>query len=343
MQILVGDIDAHKTVLSLFTGAGTSVESSLARSASSVATGVLAGLSLNKSQAYENGNFSGLVAMVGDFMHGARVDGAAFAVTGSVHSGVCESSELPWSVREEDLKPILGTSSCLLLNDVQAAALGVRDSNREHWVWLQEAPIEPEAPLVVVSVGVGYGRAMLVSPNLSYPSEAGLAGFAPRNAIERRLLSYLSERVEHVSIAHVLSAQGLRRLHDFLVFEGLAPATALAEIERAPDPNAELARLGSRDLDRACAAAVASFADILGAELSNVALSCLPHGGLFLIGSMARRLRSVFEEGDLRDSFLDRSVLSQRLEGIPLVLLDDPSLPTLGARRAAVELSLTTR
>lgn len=325
MQILVGDIDAHKTVLSLFSGADAN------------------SLLLAKSQSYENGGFSGLVAMVGDFMHGARVDAACFAVTGSVHAGTCENPELPWIVREDELKPILGSECCLLLNDVQAAALGVRDSNREHWVWLQRAPMVADAPLAVVSVGVGYGRALLVPPNRSFASEAGLAGFAPRNAIERRLLSHLSERLEQVSVAHVLSAQGLRRLHDFLVFEGLAPATALAEIERAPDPNAELARLGCRDLDRACAAAVASFADILGAELSNVALACLPHGGLFLIGSMARRLRSVFEQGDLCDAFLDRSMLSHLLENIPLVLIDDPSLTTLGAKRAAAELSNAVR
>ena len=320
MQILVGDIDAHKTVLGLFTGPDAS------------------SLSVAKSQSYENGNFSGLVAMVGDFLHGARVDGAGFAVTGSVHAGVCENPELPWSVRAADLKPILDSHRCILLNDVQAAALGVRDSKREHWVWLQQAPIVPEAPLTVVSVGVGYGRALLVPPGQSFASEAGMAGFAPRNAIERRLLAYLSERLEQVSVSHVLSAPGLRRLHDFLVFEGLAPATALAEIERAADPNAELARLGSRDLDRACAAAVASFADILGAELSNVALTCLPLGGLFLIGSMARRLRSVFEQGELRDAFLERSTLSPLLERVPLVLIDDASLPTLGAKRAAIEL-----
>ncbi len=320
MQILVGDIDAHKTVVSLFSGADAS------------------SLLLAKSQSYENSGFSGLVAMVGDFMHGARVDGAGFAVTGTVLGGVCENPELPWSVREEDLKPILGSDRCVLLNDVQAAALGVRDSQREHWVWLQRAPIVPEAPLAVVSVGLGYGRALLVPPNQSFTSEAGLAGFAPRNAIERRLLSYLAERIEQVTVAHVLSAPGLRRLHDFLVGEGLAPATALAEIERSPDPNAELARLGARDLDRACAAAVASFADILGSELSHVALNCLPLGGLFLIGSMARRLRRVYEEGDLRDAFLERSVLSKLLERVPLVLIDDAGLPTLGAKRAAIEL-----
>ncbi|MFT3921391.1 MAG: glucokinase [Myxococcales bacterium] len=319
MQILVGDIDAHRSVLSLFKGERDE-------------------LVLDKSQSYENATFSGLVSMVGDFMHGARVDAAAFAVTGSVHAGSCQSPDLPWEISEAELRPILGTDHCVLLNDVQAAALGIEHSDRTQWAWLQRAPIDPSAAVAVVSVDVSYGRALLVPPNLSFASEAGLAGFAPRNAIERRLLSYLAESVEEVSLSHVLSAPGLRRLHDFLVFEGLAPATALAEIERAPDPNAELARLGSRDLDRACAAAVASFADILGAQLSNVALSCLPRGGLFLIGSMARCLRGVFEQGELLDSFLDRRVLSHLLESIPLVLVDDPRLATLGAKRAALEL-----
>ena len=317
-RILVGDVDAHKSVLSLFEGPRERLVSA-------------------KAQTYENGHFSGLVSMVGDFMHGARVDSAGFAVTASVHGGVSVRADLPWGVSEADLRPILGTERCVVLNDVQAAALGVAESDRARWVWLQEAPLDPRAPMAVVSVGVSYGRALLVPPNHSFASEAGLSGFAPRNAIERRLLAYLAENVEEVSLAHVLSAQGLRRIHDFLVLEGLAPATALAEIERAPDPNAELARLGMRDLDRACAAAVASFADILGAQLSDVALSCLPRGGLFLIGSLARQLRGVFEQGELLDAFLDRRVLRQLLESIPLVLIDDAGLPTLGALRAALE------
>jgi glucokinase len=133
----------------------------------------------------------------------------------------------------------------------------------------------------------------------------------------------------------VLSGPGLRRLYDFLVHESLTPATALAEIQRAEDPNAEIGRLGSRDLDRGCAAAVAFFADMLGAELGNVALETLPRGGLYLVGAVARNLRSALEQGDLLDSFLDKNAMEDLLRTIPLALIDEPDLPLNGALRAA--------
>ncbi len=318
MEVLVGDVDVEETVLSLFTGAGAE------------------DLSLTKSQRYDNGQSSGLLAMVGDFLHGARVDGAAFAMPGNVFAGISDCAALPWPAREDELRLLLGSEVCVFLNEVQAAALGVGESDHARWLWLQEAPLDPEAPAAVVDVGARYGRALLVPPQRAFASDTGRLGFAPRNAIERRLLSYLVERVEPVTISHVLSERGLMHLHDFLVAEGLAPSTAVAELQRAPNPHAVLARLGSRDLDRACAATVAFFVDLLGAELSNVALSCLPRGGLFLIGTLTQRLRGVFEAGVLRDAFLDRAPLRPLLETIPLVLVDQRDLRTLGARKAVL-------
>jgi glucokinase len=122
------------------------------------------------------------------------------------------------------------------------------------------------------------------------------------------------------------------------VHEGLAPPTAQLEIERADDPSAVIGRLGARDLDDGCAAAVALFADLLGSELGNTALRSLPRGGLYIWGGVARKLRGVLERGDLLDAFLDKHRMRDVLETIPVALIDEPELGLLGARQAALSL-----
>ena len=148
----------------------------------------------------------------------------------------------------------------------------------------------------------------------------------------------MAERHEIVSVEHVLSAPGLQTLYDFIVHEGLAPPTAQLEIERADDPSAVIARLGARDLDDGCAAAVALFADLLGSELGNTALRSLPRGGLYVWGSLGNKLRSVLERGDLLDAFLDKPRMRAVLETIPVALIDEPELGLLGAHQAALGL-----
>jgi glucokinase len=81
---------------------------------------------------------------------------------------------------------------------------------------------------------------------------------------------------------------------------------------------------------------VAFFADLLGAELGNVALETLPRGGLYLSGAVARGLRAALERGELLDGFHDKGSVGELLAGIPLALIDEPELALMGALRAAV-------
>ena len=121
-----------------------------------------------------------------------------------------------------------------------------------------------------------------------------------------------------------------------MVEQGLAPATAQLEIERADDPSAAIGRLGVRGLDPASTAAVALFADLLGSELGNIALGSLPRGGIYLWGGVVLKLRGALEEGHLLDAFLDKDRMEDVLRAIPLALLDEPELGIMGALKAAL-------
>jgi glucokinase len=323
-RVLAADIGGTKTALCLYSGSDPRH------------------LTIERQQEFDSKSFSGLVPILGEFLRGESVDCAAFGVAGPVVDGFCRTTNLPWLVDLRELRHYCGTEFCALLNDLEIAALGVPLVDSDQLVWLQRAPVDAAAPLELVAVGTGLGRAFLIPSRdgvlRAFATESGHATFGPRNAIERRLLAFVSERHEIVCVEHLLSGPGLRTLYDFIVHEGLAPPSAQLEIERAEDASAVIGRLGARDLDDGCAAAVALFADLLGSELGNTALRSLPRGGLYIWGGVARKLRSVIERGELLDAFLDKHRMRDVLETIPLALIDEPELGLLGARQAALAL-----
>jgi len=327
MRVLAADVGGTKTALCLYTGSDP------------------ASLVIDHRHEYDSKSFSGLVPILGEFLRGQSVDCAGFGVAGPVIDGICHTTNLPWLVDVRDLAHICATPHVALLNDLEIAVLGVPLVGAEQMVWLQQVPLLPTAPIELVAVGTGLGRAFIIpsverdgTPGVlrAFATESGHASFGPRNAIERRLLAFVAERHEVVCVEHVLSGPGLRTLYEFIIHEGLAPPTAQLEIERADDASAVIGRLGARDLDDGCSAAVALFADLLGSELGNTALRSLPRGGLYIWGGVARKLRSVIERGELLDAFLDKHRMRDVLQTIPVALIDEPELGLLGARQAGL-------
>ena len=267
MRVLAGDIGGTKTDLRLYVGESRS------------------DLSVERAVRYESQSFSGLTPILGEFLRGERVDCAGFGVPGPVMKGTCRTTNLPWDVTLTELQKVCATPACTLLNDVQAAALGIAAVPDDRKVWLQHAPCDPHGPIELVAVGTGFGRAFVIPGVGAFPSEGGHASFAPRNTIERRLLEFMALRHDPVAIEHVLAGPAIYSLYQFIVHEGLSPATAQFEIDAADDPSAVIGRLGVRDIDPASSATIASCCsgvDALARPKSN------PGAVPFLSDSMTR-------------------------------------------------------
>jgi len=318
MRVLAGDIGGTKTDLRLYAGSNRDA------------------LTVEHQGRFESHSFSGLLPILGEFLRGERVDAAAFGVAGPVLDGVCKTTNLPWVVSLPDLQNVCGTPYCALLNDVQIAALGIDRVADDRKIWLQRAPLSQDAPVELVAVGTGFGRAFVIPGVGAFASELGHSTFAPRNVIERRLVEFLTDRFEAPTVEHVLSGPGVHLLYEFIVHEGLAPATAQFEIDAAEDRSAVVGRLGVRDLDPASSAAIGLFVDVLGSVLGNVALTTLPRGGIYLWGGVALKLRPAIEQGHLLDAFLDKPPMGELLHSIPLALIAEPDLGILGALSAAL-------
>ena len=320
MRILTADVGGTKTRLALYEGASPEE------------------LQIVRDQRAPSAEETGLEPIVTRFLAGEAVDAAGFGVPGPVVDGLCLTTNLPWIVQLDALRAICQTPRCVLRNDAEMAALGMPVVPETSKVWLQRGREQPEQPMTLVAVGSGYGRALLIGKTLALSSEAGHASFAPRQAMEIRLLEHLLEQHEQVSIEHVLSGPGLIALYETLLKADVAqPAPATTDdLARADDKSARIGQLGLSDADPLCAATVAWFAELLGAELGNVALQTLPRGGLYIWGGVARKLRPALEAGDLLEAFLDKDRMRAVLETIPLALIDDRDLALLGAREAAL-------
>jgi glucokinase len=138
-----------------------------------------------------------------------------------VVKGQLHANNLPWTLNPSALAQRLdvGLENIVLLNDMIAAAWSLDQLPANDLAVLNRGVSQPNATRALMAVGTGLGEAFLVwdgRQNRVFPSEGGLAGFAPRTDREIRLLTYLSKRLPQVCCEDVLSGRGIRAIHEFL-------------------------------------------------------------------------------------------------------------------------------
>ena len=259
--------------------------------------------------------------------------GAGFGVAGPVIAGTVKITNLPWTIDAGVLADRLGGIPVVLLNDLQATALGTLVLPDAAFAVLQPAAAaEPGATIAVIAPGTGLGEALLVSDGTSYralPSEGGHADFAAGTDDEIELLRYLRRiHGDHVSYERVLSGAGIGDLYGFVrkatgtaepawLTDQLAPqGFPRAKESRGPHPaidplpsvtagdrNAVISRAALEGRDAACVRALEMFAEILGAEAGNLALRGLTTGGVVIGGGIPPKILPALLRGRLIDRF----------------------------------------
>jgi len=327
--ILAGDVGGTKTVLALFERGGDApVERERAR--------------------YRSADHRSLAAMLEAFLaqHGSpHVEAACFGVAGPVVESRFVATNLAWdAVDEESLSSMLGGAPVALLNDLQAAGVGMLALGEVERVALNPGAGPPRrGNVAVIAPGTGLGEAVLVwdgDRHLPVAGEGGHGGFAPSSEEEIALLRFLQE--EHgprVSWERVLSGPGLASLYRFVrVRCGVPEPARLSARLRAEDPAAVVSDEGLGGRDPACAEALELFAHLTGAEAGDLALRTLAVGGVFVGGGIAPRLRKVLEGGAFLRAFIDKGRFEPLLRQIPVHLVLDPGAPVDGAARWAAGL-----
>ncbi|MFN3705835.1 MAG: glucokinase [Thermoflexales bacterium] len=324
MRVLAGDVGGTKTVLALI---------DTARDQRSPLF----------EQLYPSAQFNSFEEVLQDFLQhigDVRPEAVAVGVAGPVFNGEARITNLPWVIRESDLRMLVGVERVRVLNDLEAIANAIPSLHDEDVLALDDNTPEPGAPIGVIAPGTGLGEAFLLCWDGHYhafPSEGGHADFAPNNELEADLLRYLQRKFGRASYERVCSGIGIPNVYRFLrdgAYIAESPQVA-AELNNASDPTPVIVKHAMSDpADPLCLAVMDIFASVLAAKAGNLALTIIATGGIYLAGGMPLRILPLL----LRESFLQTFRRKGRLTGlmqrVPLRVVTNPKVGLLGAVRA---------
>jgi glucokinase len=326
--LLAGDIGGTKTLLSLH--AATDLQQ-LAQ------------------QRYSSADWPDLAAMVQHFLAGQSMRPApavaCFAVAGPVMAGEARLTNLPWRLREASLAADCGFERVELVNDFAVLIYGL-----PHLQAHQRAPVRAGqrlegAPLLILGAGTGLGVALGVPvPGglQALASEAAHGEFAPRSQRDWELRQWLRDdlQLERISIERIVSGTGLGHVARWLLHGhpdgGSHPLADLAVRWRQDgggerhDLPAAVARAAAAG-DRLAREALDLWLGAYGSVCGDLALACLPRGGIYLAGGTAAKLLDELRGATFADAFLHKGRLSPQLEPMAIDAVLDPSIGSFSA------------
>jgi glucokinase len=323
-MLLAGDIGGTKTVLALFapeTGPHTPLHQTT----------------------FPSNRYGRLEAIVREFLDqiDQQIERACFGVAGPVVAGRAEITNLPWVMDEIDLCETFNWESAKLLNDLEAVAYAVPILEPDDIQTLAAgAPVE-HGNIAVIAPGTGLGEGFLTWEGANYrahASEGGHASFAPINAAQAGLLTYLHEQKGHghVSFERVCSGLlGIPNIYDYLKETGVEqePGWLAAKLASATDPTPVIvnAALDKTDPCALCVATLQMFVSILGAEAGNLALKVMATAGIYIGGGIPPRILSALAEPMFLESLRAKGRFRDTLTDMPVHVILNSQAALLGA------------
>jgi glucokinase len=275
----------------------------------------------------------------------AEIDSACFGIAGPIEHNICRATNIPWVVDGNALSQRLGIARVLLVNDFQAAALGVTAVGPEQLVALGGDPPVAHGPVAVLGAGTGLGQAFLLwAPAENryrvIASEGGHVDLAARTPLEHGLVYFLTGKYGRVSCERVLSGRGLVDAFTFLSEEPACQGlirreTAAALAAPGQDRAAVISQHALAGTDPVCEMALAIFCSVLGATAGNLGLMVLATGGVFVAGGIAPRVLPFLQRGGFREAFDRKGRLHTLVERLPAYVVTHPQPGLLGAATIA--------
>ena len=320
-MILAGEIGATRTRLAAFEKEGSR-------------------LHLVVEKTYLSQEHSSLSEIIAAFIkaEGIAVHTACFGVAGPVRRGRSKISNLTWVIDSRDLAKQLKLDSVGMINDLEAYAYGIDGLDSKDFVTLNEGSEDAEGNRAVISARTGLGVAGLYWDGFRhhpFACEGGHSDFAPRNALEMALLSYLQKKYGRISYERLLSGPGIKNIYDFLKDSQKAeePPWLKDQIGTAHDPPALISQLAQEGKAAICDQTLSIFVSIYGAETGNCALNFLSTGGIFIGGSVAAKNVSNMKDPIFMESFLDKGRMAPLLKEIPVTIVLNDDSGIIGAAR----------
>ena len=271
--------------------------------------------------------------------HALAVEHACFGVPGPIRKGRAEPVNLPWIIDQPQLAAILGLKTVEMINDLEANAYGVSALEPHDFLILNQGAPDAAGNAAVIAAGTGLGEAGLYwdgTDHRPFATEGGHADFAPRNALEVKLLLYLESQFTYVSWERLVSGPGLFNIYKFLCdSQSLEEPRWLAEAIREHDASAVISENALEGRSELCVQALEMFVSLYGSEAGNLALKFLATGGVFIGGGIAPKIVEKLKGPIFMTAFTSKGRLRPLLEATPVRVILNDRAALLGAARCA--------
>jgi glucokinase len=294
-------------------------------------------LSYSREERFLAKEYSGLEAIVKEFLGADQPTAACFGVPGPVRHGRLRLTNLPWTLDCHDLTVSLGIEHVFLINDLEANGYGIAELSPDQIYTLSEGDASQMGNRALIAAGTGLGEGMLIwngHMHVPYPSEGGHADYSPRNEDEIDLLRFLKQKYNgRISQERVVSGIGMSNIYEFLRdVRGMEEPGWLAQrLAEAGDRNAVIGEVGLAAKAEICEKTLDMLVSAYGAEAGNLALKVLSVGGLYIGGGVAPRILEKLKDGTFLRAFQDKGRLSQLLINMPVRVILESRAAVLGA------------
>ncbi|MCF8177453.1 MAG: glucokinase [Sulfuritalea sp.] len=276
---------------------------------------------------YTNADFSDFAALLAAFFADAQTDpsritSGCLAVAGPIADDrrSARLTNLPWTIDSQALAERFKLPRLRLENDFAAAALGSVGSSVSQRFVVQPGKPLAAAPCLVLGAGTGLGMAVVLPENGHWrviAGEGGHAAFAPADERQMALWEFLRARHGRVTWERVVSGPGIVAIHEFISGTVLAPEDITARALTSPD-----------SVERQT---VELFLSTYGAIAGDMALACLPRGGVFLAGGIISRLIPILSGSGFLNAFNAKAEHADIAKQQPIFIPTEPLLGLHGA------------
>jgi len=316
--VLAGDIGGTNTRLSIFTVSA-------------------AGLETVAAARYPSQNYAALSDILLEFLatQQSPLDATCLGIAGPINGHTARVTNLPWQVDATAISKQFDCGTVSLLNDLQAAAWGLRTLQADDFQTLQAGDDNATGNAAIIAAGTGLGEAGLYfDGNQQHPfaSEGGHTDFSPQTELDTAVLRFLARQYAHVSWERVLSGDGLVNLHACLSeLRQRAIPEWLQQAMREGDPAAAISEAAQQGRDAICVESLGLFVHLYGVEAGNLALKTMATGGLYIGGGIAPKILPQLQDGTFIEAFRAKGRMQALMERIPVRVILNTKIALRGA------------
>jgi glucokinase len=272
-----------------------------------------------------------------------QVVAACFGVPGPVVNEQVRVTNLPWTISTSSLKSLLSCEQVCLMNDLAATIAGVNELSDDQKKLIHAGSASNVSDsFAIVAPGTGLGQAAMIGDTI-IASEGGHVEFSPRNERDFRLQEYLKKSLQctRVSFERLVSGPGLENIFHYLSeVEGLRPTPSTqARIDKNEDLAAVVGEVGLSGDDLICAEAVKLFITYLAVHCSNVILTYVASGGLYLGGGISAKLLPILKTDHFLSTMQNKGRLTPLIQSTPVYVITEKFSGLFGALHIAKKLA----